>query len=135
MSEQPTIMVVDDERGVRESFNIVLKDTSTVLLARNGREAIETLKKSAIDLILLDIRLPDIDGRELLRMFKETDPLTEVVMVTAVKEIKAAVESIKAGAYEYIIKPFNVDEVLTVIDRALEKRRLVREVECQSPAC
>lgn len=128
MIEQPTIMVVDDERGVRESFNMVLKDTNRVLLAKTGREVMETLRKNSVDLILLDIRLPDIDGRELLRTFKETDPLSEVVMVTAVKEIKAAVESIKAGAYEYLIKPFNVDEVLTVIERALEKRRLVREV-------
>ena len=128
MIEQPTIMVVDDERGVRESFNMVLKDTNRVLLAKTGKEAMETLRRNSVDLILLDIRLPDIDRRELLRTFKETDPLTEVVMVTAVKEIKAAVESIKAGAYEYLIKPFNVDEVLTVIERALEKRRLVREV-------
>ena len=128
MIEQPTIMVVDDERGVRESFNMVLKDTNRVLLAKTGKEAMETLRRNSVDLILLDIRLPDIDGRELLRTFKETDPLTKVVMVTAVKEIKAAVESIKAGAYEYLIKPFNVDEVLTVIERALEKRRLVRAV-------
>jgi two-component system response regulator AtoC len=128
MKKKSSILVVDDERGVRESFNMVLKDDYHVLLAGTGQEAMDIYKKNSIDLILLDILLPDVDGLELLEKLVETDPNTEIIMVTAVNEIQTAVQAIKLGAYEYIIKPFVVDEVLTVIRRALEKRSLVKEV-------
>jgi DNA-binding NtrC family response regulator len=128
MDKRPTILVVDDEYGVRQSFNMVLKDEYTVLLTGTGVEAIDIFTKSPVDLILLDILLPDINGIDLLEKFKELDPNTEIIMVTAVKEIQTAVKAIKLGAYEYIIKPFTVDDVLTVISRALEKRNLMREV-------
>ena len=128
MHSSVAILVVDDENGVRQSLNMVLKDDFDVRLAGTGAEAFEIFKANAIDLVLLDIRLPDIDGIELLKRFKEMEPGTEVVMVTAVKEIQTAVRAIKLGAYEYLVKPFEVDEVLAVIDRALEKRRLVKEV-------
>ena len=123
-----TILVVDDERGVRESFNIVLKDHYHVLMAQSGKEAINIFSKNYVDLVLLDIRLPDVDGVDLLRKLKVTEPGVEIIMITAVKSIQTAVQAIKSGAYEYIIKPFDVEEVLTVINRALEKRRLVKEV-------
>jgi two-component system, NtrC family, response regulator AtoC len=126
--KKDTILVVDDERGVRQSFNMVLKDEYNVLLAKSGEEAVDVFSKNSIDLVLLDIRLPDIDGLDLLLKLKDVDPNTEVIMVTAVKAIESAVKAIKSGAYEYIIKPFNVDDVMTVIHRALEKRRLVEQV-------
>jgi DNA-binding NtrC family response regulator len=128
MNNKATILVVDDEHGVRQSFNIVLKDEYNVLLAGTGAEAIDIFTKNTIDLILLDILLPDINGVDLLEKLKEIDPNTEIIMVTAVKEIPTAVKAIKLGAYEYVNKPFVVDEVLTLINRALEKRNLVREV-------
>ncbi|MDI6687574.1 MAG: sigma-54 dependent transcriptional regulator, partial [Desulfobacterales bacterium] len=123
-----TILVVDDERGIRQSFNMALKDKYHVLLAGTGEKAIDIFQKNTIDLILLDILLPDIDGIDLLKKLKQTDPNTEIIMVTAVNDLQTAVRAIKLGAYEYIIKPFIVDDVLTVIGRALEKRRLVRQV-------
>ncbi len=126
--KRATVLVVDDEHGVRQSFYMVLKDEFTVLLAESGNEAIDIFSKNAVDLILLDILLPDIDGIDLLERLKEMDPNTEIIMVTAVKEIQTAVKAIKLGAYEYIIKPFVVDEVITVIHRALEKHSLVKEV-------
>ena len=128
MKKKSSILVVDDERGVRESFSMVLKDDYHVLLAGTGQEATDIFKKNSVDLILLDILLPDINGLELLEKFVETDPNTEIIMVTAVNEIQSAVQAIKLGAYEYIIKPFVVDDVLTVIRRALEKQTLVKEV-------
>lgn len=128
MSERPTILVVDDENGVRQSFNMVLKDDYHVLLAANGEEAMAVFRMNRVDLILMDIRLPDTDGISLLRKLKEIEPNTEIIMVTAVKEIQTAVKAIKMGAYEYVVKPFVVDDVLTIIGRALEKGRLVREV-------
>lgn len=126
--KKANILVVDDERGVRESFKMVLKDDFNVLLAENGNEAIDLFEKNSADLILLDILLPDMDGLTLLERLKGTDPNTEIIMVTAVKEIHSAVKAIKLGAYEYIIKPFVVEDVLNIINRALEKRRLVNEL-------
>ena len=108
---------------------MVLKDDYNVLLAANGEEAKAIFKKNRIDLILMDIRLPDTDGITLLQDLKEIEPDTEIIMVTAVKEIQTAVKAIKLGAYEYVIKPFVVDDVLTIISRALEKGRLVRECD------
>ena len=121
------ILIVDDERGVRTSFHMVLKDAYHTYLAGTGKEAHEILEKNQIDIILLDILLPDANGLDLLRKFKEIDPSVEVVMVTAVNEVQTAVKAIKSGAYEYIIKPFIVEDVLTVIDRALENRRLQKK--------
>ncbi|PKN29783.1 MAG: hypothetical protein CVU64_06415 [Deltaproteobacteria bacterium HGW-Deltaproteobacteria-21] len=128
MNKRATILVVDDELGVRESFKMVLKDNYNVLLAGTGNEAIELFGKNPTDLVLLDILLPDIDGLTLLERIKNVDPQVEIVMVTAVREIHSAVKAIKLGAYEYIIKPFIVEDVLNIIDRALEKRRLVNEL-------
>jgi DNA-binding NtrC family response regulator len=128
MKKNHTILVVDDENGVRQSFNMVLKDDYNVLLAGTGQEAIDIFIKNKVDLVLLDILLPDIGGLNLLEKFKEADPNTEIIMVTAVNEVQTAVKAIKLGAYEYIIKPFVVDDVLTLIHRAMEKRSLVREV-------
>lgn len=128
MKKNGTILVVDDENGVRESFNMVLKDDYHVLLAGTGQEAMDIFKKNSIDLILLDILLPDVNGLDLLEKLVETDPNSEIIMVTAVNEVQTAVQAIKLGAYEYIIKPFVVDDVLTVIRRALEKQSLVKEV-------
>jgi two-component system response regulator AtoC len=126
--KKSTILVVDDEQGVRQSFYMVLKDEFVVLLAETGNEAIEIFSQNTVDVILLDILLPDINGIELLERLKDMDPNTEIIMITAVKEVQTAVKAIKQGAYEYIVKPFNVDEVITVIRRALEKHTLVKEV-------
>ncbi len=128
MEKKNTILVVDDEHGVRQSFNMVLKDEYNLFLAGTGQEALNIFTNNSIDMILLDICLPDSDGLELLEKFKEADPKTEIIMVTAVNEVQTAVKAIKLGAYEYIIKPFIVDDILTVIGRALEKQSLVKEV-------
>lgn len=128
MNKRATILVVDDEYGIRQSFYMVLKDSYTVLQAETGEKAIDILTKNNIDLILLDILLPDIDGLDLLEKLKNIDPATEIIMVTAVKEIRTAVRAIKLGAYEYLIKPFVVEDVINIINRALEKHNLLKEV-------
>jgi DNA-binding NtrC family response regulator len=128
MEKLATILVVDDENGIRQSFKMVLKDRFNVLLAENGKDAEELLTKNPVDLILLDILLPDVNGLDLLEKLKALDPNPEVIMVTAVKEIQSAVRAIKLGAYEYIIKPFLVDDVINIVNRALEKRNLMKQV-------
>jgi len=122
------ILIVDDENGIRQALKMVLQEDNEVILAASGAEAVDAFTQNAFDIVLLDILLPDSNGLDLLKTFKETDPNTAVVMVTAVKEIKTAVQAIKAGAYEYIIKPFVVDDLLAVIDRAQEKKKLLQQV-------
>ncbi len=128
MGKAAVILVVDDEVGVRQSFNMVLKDDYEVIFAETGAAALDVLAKRSVDLVLLDILLPDMGGIAILEKIKVTDPETDVIMVTAVNDIQTAVKSIKLGAYEYIIKPFVVVDLLAIIHRALEKRRLEREI-------
>ena len=128
MNKRATILVVDDENGIRQSFNVALKDDYDILLAATGDEAVEVFTRNRIDVVLLDILLPDASGIELLERFKTMDPNTEIIMVTAVKDIQTAVKAIKLGAYEYIIKPFIVSDVINIIGRALEKHSLLKEV-------
>ena len=128
MGKQGTILVVDDENGIRQSFKVLFKDWYHVLVAGTGKEAIDLLTENSVDLILLDILLPDVNGLDLIEKLKVIDPNPEVIMVTAVKDVQTAVKAIKLGAYEYIIKPFLVDDVLNIVKRAFEKRSLLREV-------
>ena len=126
--DKKAILVVDDEYGVRESFNMVLSDDYDVFLAESGKEAIDIFTKNSIDLILLDIMLPKISGLDLLKQFKELDPNSEIIMVSAVKDIETAVKAMKYGAYDYVVKPFIVEDIKNIIARAIEKHHLIKEV-------
>jgi len=128
MQKNGTVLVVDDESGIRKSLNLVLKDEYHVLLAATGKEAIDVCTQNTVDLILLDILLPDMNGVDLLERIKSLEPGIEVIMITAVKEVQTAVKAMKLGAYEYIVKPFAVDDVLNIIQRAFEKHDLLKEV-------
>ena len=128
MEKKASVLVVDDERGVRQSFNMVLKDNYAVFQAESGKEALDIFAENPVDVILLDIILPDGNGLELIEKLKTMSSNTEIIMVTAVKEIQTAVKAIKLGAYDYIVKPFVVEEVKNIIHRALEKHQLIKEV-------
>jgi class 3 adenylate cyclase len=121
--DKDTVLVVDDELGVRQSFNMMLKGGYNMLFAETGRQAIDVFENNLVDLILLDINLPDINGIDLLKRFMKADPNPAVIMVSAVNEVQTAVKAIKLGAHEYIIKPFIVDEVLNIIKQTMKKRR------------
>jgi DNA-binding NtrC family response regulator len=123
-----TILIVDDEHGVRQSFKIVLKEHYRLFFAENGTTALDIFKQKQVDLVLLDILLPDIDGLVLLKEMKESEPDTEIIMVSALKEISSAVQAMKLGAFDYIAKPFEVDELLSVVKRALERKKLQKEI-------
>ncbi len=128
MVNNSTILVVDDELGVRQSFKMVLKDQYRLYFAEDGKTALDIFKQKHVDLVLLDILLPDLDGLDLLKQLREIEPETEVVMVSALKEIASAVRAMKRGAFDYITKPFEVDELLAVVKRALERRKLQKEI-------
>lgn len=122
------ILVVDDEESIREFFEIMLKrEGYEVFSQSNGKEGFEFFKKNPVDLIISDIQMPEMSGMELLTKIKETDPETPMIMITAFGSTETAVEALKIGAYDYIQKPFKLDEVKIVIKQALEKRSLKME--------
>ena len=123
-----TVLVVDDEESVRASVRAILEETCDVLEAANGAQALDVLKSREIDLVMLDQRMPGEAGIDVLPRIKAADPSTIVVIATAVRELRTAVEALKRGAYDYLTKPFDVDDILMLAQRAFEKRALEREV-------
>jgi two-component system response regulator AtoC len=124
-----TILVVDDEELIRWSLRERLKkDGYAILEAGTGKDAIDRFREG-VDLVLLDYRLPDIDGLTVLRELKKADPDVLVILLTSFVSVETAVEAMKLGAYHFANKPFNVDEVAATVARALETTRLRREVK------
>ncbi len=107
---------------------MLLEDEFQVSTAESGERGLELLRHEDVHLILLDVRLPDISGIEVLRRIKVLDENVDVIMITAVKDVRVAVESIKLGAYDYLEKPFEIDEILALLRRTLEHQNLLREV-------
>ena len=125
---KPTILVVDDERLIRWSLTKRLKaEGYEVLEAETGREALDRLDEG-VDLVLLDYKLPDIDGVTVLRRIKERDQDILVILLTAYATVETAVEAMKIGAYHFANKPFELEELIGTVERALETTRLRREV-------
>jgi DNA-binding NtrC family response regulator len=123
-----TVLVVDDDHGVRESYRLILEDEYDVVDVSTGQQALDVVRTAQIDVVLLDIRLPEMDGIEVLERIKQTDEQVEVILVTAVKTVKTAVAAMKLGAFDYVTKPFEEDELLATLRRALQKRSLEHEV-------
>jgi two-component system response regulator PilR (NtrC family) len=122
------ILIVDDERSMREFLGIYLRrEGYRIEAAAGGKEAIAALKARAFDLVITDLRMPDVDGLTILAQAKQLHPDTEVVVVTAFSTTETAIAAMKAGAQDYLTKPFKIDEVGLVVARAMEKRRLARE--------
>ena len=128
MSEQLDILVVDDSREICEMLATVLTlEGYRVETAGTGQEAIAKFKTHFFNAVLIDLRLPDIDGIELLRILKESSPDSEAIMITAFASIDSAVTAVNYGAAAYVLKPFELNEVITVVNRALERQRLIFE--------
>src|SRR5262245_19755872 len=124
----PRILVADDERSMRELLAIVLRrEGYDVVLAENGRQAIAELEHRPIDLLISDIQMPDMNGVEVLRAAKQINQDLAGIMVTAFASAETAIEALRMGAYDYIHKPFNVDELKIVVRNALERRQLKQE--------
>src|SRR2546421_4028785 len=122
------LLVADDERSMRELLELVFKrEGHQVTVVSNGREALEAMQKSSFDLIITDVKMPDLTGIELLRAVREQSPETMVIMMTAFATINSAREAFKLGADDFIQKPFDVDEFKLIVRKALEKRDLRQE--------
>jgi len=120
---KPRILVVDDERGPRESLRMILKDQYELILADSGEEGIEKMKQGDIDLVLLDLKMKKMSGIEALEKMKEIDPLIGVVILTGYGTLETAQEAIRLGAADYVSKPFDVIELTKTVRTILEKRR------------
>ena len=122
------ILIVDDEEIVIRSCKRILDgDEFQVESVQDGREALRKVEENPYDVIILDIMMPNIDGLEVLRRVKETHPNVDVIMITGLSQIDTAVQAMKLGAFDYISKPFEPDELKLVVYRALERRRLLQE--------
>jgi DNA-binding NtrC family response regulator len=123
------VLIVDDEPGVRESLRMVLKGDYEPIAVASGPEALEVQSSTPVDVVLLDIVMPGMDGMQLLEELRTRAPQLPVVMLTATKTVKTAVGAMKLGAFDYVTKPFDVDELRLILDKATEQAALVREVE------
>lgn len=122
MNTVPRVLVVDDELGPREALRMILRDDYDVVTAENGNQALDYLENSEFDLVILDIRMPDINGIELLTEVKKKAPETEVVMITAYASVDTATNALRNGALDYLIKPFEVSVVKEVVEKGLSRR-------------
>ncbi len=128
--KQEGILIVDDEESIRRLLNQKLSGEGYQCQeAGNAEQALEVLTKSSIALVLLDIKMQGKLGTELLPEIKAKYPETAVIMATAIADTRVAIQCMKQGAYDYLIKPFDLDDVLLSVSRALEKRRLEFERE------
>ena len=125
-----SILIVDDEKPIRRILSLLLQDRRhRVTEVGSGEEAIAAIPEAKPELVLLDLRLPGMDGLETLSRLRALSPRTDVIMMTAHGTISSAVEAMRRGAFDYVAKPFDNDELLMVVDRALQVRSLSSEVE------
>lgn len=123
IAERGRILIVDDKDNMRSLLQDILEPHHDVTLAGDGVAARAEVEAATFDLVLTDVRMPGLDGFELVRLVKERWPLTEVVMMTAFATVSAAVEAMRLGAYDYVQKPLDPDDVILVVTRALERHR------------
>jgi DNA-binding NtrC family response regulator len=122
------LLIVDDEFSVRDSLSHWFrKDGYSVQTAENGVEALKALEKRSFDVVLLDIKMPGIDGLELQERIHALDPELSVIMITAFASVESAIRALKHGAFDYVTKPIDPDELSHLVEKALEQRRLRRE--------
>src|SRR6478609_2762983 len=129
MSLKPkTVLIVDDDEGMRDTLTAILKREFRILRVASGELALSILNKEDVDLVLLDVRLPGISGFEVLRIVKENFGLIEVIMISAITEVETAVQAMKHGAYHYITKEFDYDQLRSLVRNASERQDLNRQV-------
>jgi two-component system, NtrC family, response regulator HydG len=128
MSSRATLLVADDDPGLRESLERTLsREGYRVILASDGRAGLERVQAGGVDLILTDLKMPGLTGLELLRAAKALAPDVDVILLTAFGTVEEAVRAMKDGAYDFLTKPFRREQLLKLIDKALERRSLIRE--------
>ena len=134
VNDKPTVLVVDDRPNMRRLLAKVLGAELHVLSAGGGREALEVLAREPVDVVLSDLRMPDLDGVEVLREGKKLRPRAEFVLMTAYASVDSAVEAMRLGAYDYLTKPFEPSDVRAVVGRALARAGVRRGADVDDGA-
>ncbi len=116
------VLVVDDEIGTRESLRMILKPNYRVHCVGNGYEAIRMVQQAKMDVILLDLRMPGISGSDTLKEIKEIDPDARVIVITAYGTQESSADTMRHGVFDYVLKPFNVPEILSRVEKASQSR-------------
>ena len=125
MSQQPSILIVDDESGILDTLRILLrKEGFEVTTAQGGKAGLEQIRSGNHDIVLTDVRMPQVSGLDILQAAKEQDSMTPVLLMTAQASLQTAVAAVNAGAFYYIQKPFSNDELLAILRRACEFRQI-----------
>ena len=126
--QKATVLIVDDEKNTREGLELGLAGTDyKILTAGSAQEALDLLKKETVDVMLTDLFMDGMDGLQLMRRAKEMDPDLLVIMLTAYGTVETAVQAMKAGAFDYVTKPVNLDKVEMLVQRALNSLRMEKE--------
>jgi DNA-binding response OmpR family regulator len=120
---RPVVLVVDDDLGVRESLQETLRDDYEVLEAADGQTALDIVRDRPVDVVLLDILMPGLDGIEVLKHLRQEGCRARVILVTAVSAISSVVAAMKLGAFDYVTKPFEPDDLLALVERAVTPPR------------
>jgi putative two-component system response regulator len=125
----PNILVVDDEIGPRESLRMILKPNYNVHAVESGYAAIQMIQQIEMDVLTLDLKMPGISGIDTLKEIRLIDPDVMVIIITGYGTLKSAIEAIRYGVFDYIPKPFNVPEILSIIDKSIQRRKLNLKVK------
>src|SRR4249919_1588003 len=123
-----TVLICDDDQGMRDTIAAILRRDYRILTVSSGESALTILKQEDVDVLLLDVRLPGISGFDVLRIVKENYSLIECIMISAINEVETAVQAMKHGAYHYITKNFDYDELRSLVRNACERQDLNRQV-------
>jgi putative two-component system response regulator len=121
---RPNVLIVDDEIGPRESLRMILKPKYNVFSADNGKTALQMIQQVEMDVITLDLRMPGISGIDTLKEIKTIDPDVMIIIITGYGTLQSAIEAIRYGVFDYIPKPFNVPEIMCIIEKAVHRRKL-----------
>jgi two-component system response regulator HydG len=125
MSQKPSVLVVDDESGILDTLRILLRNEGfEVATAQGGKAGLEQIRTGAHDLILSDVRMPQVSGLDILNAAREQDPMTPVILMTAQASLQSAIQAVNSGAFYYIQKPFSNDELVAILRRACEFRQV-----------
>ncbi|TFG50170.1 MAG: sigma-54-dependent Fis family transcriptional regulator, partial [Gemmatimonadales bacterium] len=123
MTQKPSVLVIDDESGILDTLRILLKKEGfEVSTAQGGKAGLEAIRTSDFDLVLSDVRMPQVTGLDILTAVRERDQMTPVILMTAQASLQTAIAAVNAGAYYYIQKPFSNDELVAILRRACEFR-------------
>jgi len=125
----PKVLIVDDEIGPRESLRMILKPHYNVFTVENGYAAIQMVQQMDLDVVTLDLKMPGISGIETLREMRRMDPDVMVVIITGYGTLQSAIDSIRFGVFDYIAKPFNVPEIMQIIEKSVQRKRLNRRIK------